>query len=168
MSYRVALRAAPAPFPLGSYRLVDHQLKEKMKKTKTNLKQVYYYYYYFFKEKASMLKQPHADTSRRMDYRLHRDRTSRRGGKTLILLSCLCGKTSPTLVNKRPRGRQTGGERFMPCRKAKTAILMLVYELKLGKCACTGVRAHILAKPCALLAARGRRRSSITLTHRCC
>lgn len=37
MSYQVVWRAAPAPFPLGSYRLADHQLKERGKH-KTNIR----------------------------------------------------------------------------------------------------------------------------------
>lgn len=37
MSYRVVWRAAPAPFPLGSSRLADHQLTER-EKHKTNIR----------------------------------------------------------------------------------------------------------------------------------
>lgn len=102
-SYRVALRAAPAPFPRGSYQLADHRLRER----KSQNKQVKGRYTIYFRAKAEILKQLHADTSRRIDYRLHRDRTGRGSRKTLILLYCLCGGTSPTLVNKRPRGRKT-------------------------------------------------------------
>lgn len=84
-----------------------------------------------------MFKQPHTNTSRRINYHLHRDRTGRDGQKTLILLYCLRGgpqdvgnasKQTPTWAPNRD------GESFTPRRRAPTAILMLVYEFKLDEC----------------------------------
>lgn len=83
MSYRVAWRAAPAPFPLGSYRLAGHQLNEREKQNKQkNVCTI-------FKEaKAEVFNQLHFNTSTWTDCRLRRVRTGRDGQRTLIMLYC--------------------------------------------------------------------------------